>query len=186
MVAWCTSASWIDCGRCLSDRGSWLSLAQHLAESMEMPDWVVRRYLDDLADEDLAYCPIPEVNPIAWQLGHLILSERQQLYLIAGGERIGLPEGFEKLHARPEPGQRPIGPFLSKEDYLRLMGAQRGMTLQTLRRLTDQQLLAPPPESLHYFGPTVASVIAGQAAHWLMHAGQWAIIRRFLGRPALF
>jgi hypothetical protein len=163
-----------------------LSLAQHLAESMQMPDWVVRRYLDDLSDADLHYCPIPEVNPIAWQLGHLILSERQQLYLIAGGERIDLPEGFEAVHTRPEPGHRPGGPFWPKQDYLRLMGEQRESTLQTLRRLTDQQLLAPVPDSLHYFGPTVASVLAGQTAHWLMHAGQWAIIRRFLGRPALF
>lgn len=151
-----------------------------------MPDWVVRRYLEDLSDEDLCFSPIPEVNPIAWQIGHLILSERQQLYVVAGGDRIELPERFEVRHARPDPGCRPDGPFLGKEHYLELMGKQRAVTLQTLRGMNDQQLLAPAPESLHYFGPTVASVIAGQTAHWLMHAGQWAIIRRFLGRPALF
>ena len=34
--------------------------------------------------------------------------------------------------------------------------------------------------------PTVASLFSLAGTHWVMHAGQWAIVRRQLGRPPLF
>jgi hypothetical protein len=29
-------------------------------------------------------------------------------------------------------------------------------------------------------------VFSMQGSHWMMHAGQWAVLRRKLGRPPLF
>ena len=31
-----------------------------------------------------------------------------------------------------------------------------------------------------------ATMLALAGTHWLMHAGQWAVVRRQLGRPPLF
>ena len=66
------------------------------------------------------------------------------------------------------------------------MEEQRAGTLALLDRLSDDELEKPAPESLQQFGATVGAVIAGQSAHWMMHAGQWVIVRRQLGKKALF
>jgi hypothetical protein len=35
-------------------------------------------------------------------------------------------------------------------------------------------------------GSNVAGIFLMQGTHWTMHAGQWAVIRRKLGRAPLF
>ena len=44
----------------------------------------------------------------------------------------------------------------------------------------------PAPEKFRSYCPTVASVLMMSPAHWLMHVGQWSVIRRKLGKPPLF
>ena len=36
------------------------------------------------------------------------------------------------------------------------------------------------------FAATVRAMFSGQGMHWMMHAGQWAVVRRKLGRKRLF
>ena len=36
------------------------------------------------------------------------------------------------------------------------------------------------------YAATVGAMYSLQGSHWLMHAGQWAVVRRQLGRPPLF
>ena len=52
--------------------------------------------------------------------------------------------------------------------------------------LSDEELEKPMPEKFQRFGPDVAHLFAFLPSHWTMHAGQWAIIRRKLGKPPLF
>lgn len=66
------------------------------------------------------------------------------------------------------------------------MQEQRQGTLDVLEGLTDAELMRASPESVRYLGPTIGSVFAGESTHWMMHAGQWAVIRRKLGKPPLF
>jgi len=47
-------------------------------------------------------------------------------------------------------------------------------------------LVKPAPENLAQIAKTVGELCEFQALHWMMHAGQWAIIRRKLGHPAKF
>jgi hypothetical protein len=66
------------------------------------------------------------------------------------------------------------------------METQRAGTLSLLDRLSDDELEQPAPEEIQKIGATVGAVIAGQSAHWMMHAGQWVIVRRQLGKEAAF
>ena len=66
------------------------------------------------------------------------------------------------------------------------MEAQRAGTIALLDKLSDDELNRPSPEKVQQLGPTVGAVIAAQSAHWMMHAGQWVIVRRQVGKPALF
>ena len=147
---------------------------------------VVRMYLEDLSDEDLFVRPLANMNHLAWQLGHLIASENFHINQVAPDAMPALPEGFRGRHSKETASNDDRSTFCKKAEYLRLMDEQRSGTLSVLAGLSDRDLLEPSPESIRYFGPTVGSVFAGEATHWMMHAGQWAIVRRKLGKPPLF
>lgn len=161
-------------------------LASHLRATLEMPAFVVGKFLDDLEDADLLVRPWPSMNHIAWQLGHLISSEHFHVSQVCPGGMPPLPAGFAEQHAQATAAWDDPSRFRSKQEYLARMNEQRAGTLALLSSLSDQQLSRPSPEQLRYFGPTVASVFAGEAAHWMMHVGQWSVVRRKLGKPVLF
>ncbi len=76
--------------------------------------------------------------------------------------------------------------FDSKEELLRLYQAQRAGTLAALEKLSDGDLDKPAPEAMKDYAPNVAAAFSMQGSHWIMHAGQWAVLRRQLGKPPLF
>jgi hypothetical protein len=97
-----------------------------------------------------------------------------------------LPEGFQKKHSKETAGSDDPKNFLTKAEYLDLFSKQRSATLAVLDTVSDDELGQPAPEKLRAFLKTVGDVFAMQGTHWVMHAGQWALIRRKLGRPPLF
>lgn len=163
-----------------------MSLALCLEQSLQLPEFVVRSYLEDLTDAELLVRPTAGMNHIAWQLGHLISSEHGHVSTIFPGTMPDLPDEFADQHSKQTAGSDASGDFLSKQQYLDLMAVQRRGTRSVLRGLTDEQLMQEAPESIRYFGPTIGCVFSGEASHWMMHAGQWAVVRRKLGRPPLF
>ena len=130
--------------------------------------------------------PVPNANHIAWQLGHLISSEHQLQNMVAPDSMPPLPEGFAEKHAKEAATSDDPAAFCAKDEYLKLMDEQRAGTLALLDKLSDEDLEQPSPEQIQQFGATVGAVIAGQSAHWMMHAGQWVIVRRQLGKEAMF
>jgi hypothetical protein len=163
-----------------------MSIAQHIKTSMETPTMVVNGYLADLTDADLLRRPTKGANHIAWQLGHLIVSEHNLIEMVCPGTMPKLPDGFaEKYTNDTAPVDDPAA-FHKKDEYLRLMNEQRAGTLAALEKLSDDDLEKPAPEKIQQFGATVGTVFAGQNMHWVMHAGQWVIVRRQLGRKPLF
>lgn len=163
-----------------------MSIAAHIATSLELPNFVVRNYLEDLTDDDLFVRPLENMNHLAWQLGHLIASENFHINEVYPDSMPELPEGFRDRHSKETAASNERSHFATKAEYLERMDEQRAGTLSVLAGLSDAELLKPSPESIRYFGPTIGSVFAGESTHWMMHAGQWAVIRRKLGRPPLF
>ena len=163
-----------------------MSISDHIRSTLTLPDSVVNGYLADLSDEDLMQRPHADANHIAWQLGHLISAEHDLNNMVCPDSMPDLPEGFYEKHSKEKAASNDKADFCTKEEYLAAMNAQREGTLALLDRLSDQDLQAPAPENLKQFGETVGAVIAGQAAHWMMHAGQWVVVRRNLGKGPLF
>ena len=97
-----------------------------------------------------------------------------------------LPEGFAEKHTKETAASDNPADFCTKEEYSQAMESQRAGTLSLLDRLSDDELEQPAPEAIQKIGATVGAVIAGQSAHWMMHAGQWVIVRRQLGKEAAF
>lgn len=163
-----------------------MSIAMCIKQSLELPEFVVRSYLKQLSDKDLMVRPADGMNHIAWQLGHLIGSEHGHVETVFPGTMPALPSGFVQQHSKAASSSDSPSDFLCKTDYLDLMTAQRAGTLKVLTSLSDEQLQQAAPEAIQYLGPTIACVFAGEASHWMMHAGQWAVVRRKLGHSPLF
>ncbi len=154
--------------------------------SLGLPDHIVTAYLGDLTDEELLVRPAEKANHIAWQLGHLIASENQMVEQVCPGSMPPLPDGFAEKYTKDTASIDDPSAFLKKEEYLELYQQQRAATLAALAKLSDEDLDAEAPESYREICPTVAAIFTLQPTHWVMHAGQWAVIRRQLGREPLF
>jgi hypothetical protein len=163
-----------------------MSIANHIKTALNLPTGVVKRYLEDLTDEQLFVRPHEKANHIAWQLGHLITAEHNLNNMVCPDSMPPLPDGFAEKHDKETATSDDKSAFCTKDEYLKLMDEQRAGTLALLDKLTDEELEKPAPEKIQMFGATVGAVIAGQSAHWMMHAGQWAVVRRQLGKVPIF
>jgi hypothetical protein len=150
-----------------------------------MGERVFSRYLEDLGDADLLVRPVPGQNHIAWQLGHLLLSERGMVESIKPGSSPALPAGFEEAHGRDEGSTKSddAGRFASKAEYVELMKAQREATRALLAGLSDAELEAPAAERFQRMAPKVGDVLLLVGTHALMHVGQFVGVRRKLEKP---
>ena len=153
--------------------------------SAKLSDTVVGSYLSDLEDPDLMTRPGTGCNHLAWQLGHLISSEVHLLDSIAPGKAIQLPDGFAEAHNKDSTASDDAEAFLGKEAYLELYHQVRESTLNALNEATEPELQAAAPESFRGFCPTVLDMYVLIAAHPMMHAGQFAVVRRKLGKPVV-
>ncbi|GIW95912.1 MAG: hypothetical protein KatS3mg110_3953 [Pirellulaceae bacterium] len=150
---------------------------------LEMAQHIATAYVNDLTDEQLMLRPHPQCNHINWQLGHLIVSENHLIGKVAGYPMPALPDGFAEKYTKETQSSDNPADFATKDELLRLAAEQRAGTLQALERVTDEEL--DRPTGLDY-APTVGALFSMQGSHWLMHAGQWVIVRRQLGKPPLF
>jgi hypothetical protein len=148
-------------------------------------DRIVKSYLDGLSDADLLLRPVEGQNHIAWQLGHLIHSERSMVEMLKPGSCPALPEGFDVAHGRDEASTHSDDPsqFLKKNEYLALMKAQRAATKAVLETITDAELDAPAPERFKKMFPSAGGVLSMVGTHVLMHVGQFVSVRRTLKKP---
>jgi len=161
-------------------------VANIIKQSLEMTAFCVNSYLEDLSDDDLLIRPIEGANHIAWQLGHLITSEHNLINMVCPGSLPALPTGFSECYTQETSELNDGGAFHTKDEYQKLMDEQRTGTLATLDRLSGADFERPAPEQIREYSPTVGATFALQATHWMMHTGQWVIVRRKLGRKPLF
>ncbi|MCA9174295.1 MAG: DinB family protein [Planctomycetales bacterium] len=153
--------------------------------SMDLSLYVLNQYLSDLDDADLMVRPGPGCNHLAWQLGHLIASEVQLLESVAPGKAATLPEGFAEAHGKDQAGEDDPSKFRSKAEYLELFGTVRAATLAALKQLPDEVLDQDSPEWLREHFPKQGQLFVLIGTHPMMHAGQFAVVRRALGKPVL-
>lgn len=157
-----------------------------IKSALATAEMISMAYLDDLTDDEMMIRPIESCNHIKWQVGHLIASENKMINSCCPGTMPELPAGFAERYASEHSASDDNAAFDSKADLLALYKQQRAQTLETLAGLSSEQLDAEAHESIRSYAPTVAAAFIMQDTHWMMHAGQWAVLRRKLGREPLF
>jgi len=158
---------------------------QALSHQTEFCAMLTQMYLSDLNDADLLVRAIPGTNHIAWQMGHMIAGSDMMLTAL-GHKPLGLPDGFVQAHSKETAASDDPQQFKSKAEYLELFERAKQAVLAAAVATPAETLDEMGPESMRAYAPTVADVLLLASNHWLMHAGQFAIIRRKLGKPPMF
>lgn len=153
--------------------------------NIEMAAMVCKSYLEDLTDEEMMQRPHAGCNHINWQVGHLIATEHSMIESVAPGSMPALPEGFADKYSKDTAGNNDAAAFAPKAELMSVAAEQRAGTMAKLAKATDADLIAEAPEPMRGFAPNVAAIYSMQGSHWMMHAGQWVILRRELGRAII-
>jgi hypothetical protein len=146
---------------------------------------MVRAYVADLTDAESLVRPVPAANHAAWQLGHMIAGTHMMLGGI-GQPAPALPDGFAAAHQKETCVSDDPKKFAKMSEYLALMDKTTAASLAAVDATPEADLDKPGPERMRQYAPTVGVVLAMLGTHWLMHAGQFVVIRRKLGRPIMF
>lgn len=154
--------------------------------SIDTADMIAHGYIEDLTDEEMMHRPAAGCNHIKWQLGHLIGSDHEMVNGCCAGAMPALPTGFAEKYAKETAAIDDPSAFDSKSDLVKLFDQQRAAAQATLANLSADELDKPAPEKMQAYAPTVAAAFSMLGIHLTMHTGQWAVIRRQLGRPPLF
>jgi hypothetical protein len=157
-----------------------------IRSSLNVADFMVHGYLADITPQELVLRPVPEANHIAWQLGHLIASERHLVEAAVPGSMPDLPEGFAERHRRDGPVSDNPSDYFSKDEYLKLAKSIRAATLRALDQIDESELDKPVTARVPPFVKCAGDCFATIGPHWTLHAGQWVVVRRKLGRPRMF
>lgn len=153
-----------------------------ITNGMNMSHMVLTTYLGDLTDADLMVRSVPGTNHIAWQLGHLIVSENKML-TDAGCRMPDLPDGFAESYTKESSASDDAGKFHTKEQYLTWMAEQREGTMAALAATPDEDLGKATPEPMHAYAATMGAAFNMIGVQVLMHVGQFVPVRRKQGKP---
>ena len=150
--------------------------------SIQTADMISKTYLEDLTDEEMMHRPHEKCNHIKWQMGHLIAADNMMINGCCPGALPDLPEGFSEKYAKETCTSNNPGDFHSKAELMELFDSQRAAAFATLDSLTEEDLNRDAPEDMKSYAPNFGAVFGMLGLHWTMHSGQWAVIRRQLGR----
>jgi hypothetical protein len=153
-----------------------------IRNTIETCDGLLQAYLGDLTDKELLTRPNPQSHHVAWQLGHMIVSENQMLEA-AGFAMPALPAGFAEAYTPETAKSDDPAKFHKKEQYLGFLAMQRSATLAHLGKLKETDFDKPTPESMHSYAPTLGAMFNIIGIHAAMHAAQFVPTRRKLGKP---
>lgn len=150
--------------------------------SLNMAEMVGMSYLKDLDDAQLMQRPHPQCNHLNWQIGHLICSEHQMINAIAPGTMPALPAGFAEKYTKEAASSDDPSQFATKDQLMQVYQAQRDATMAQLAKSTPADLDSPTGVE---YAPSKGAMFRMQGEHWMMHCGQWVIVRRNNGKPVV-
>ena len=162
-----------------------MNTKEAIQTAMDMGLFVLDTYLSDLSDADLLTRPCVGCNHLAWQLGHLISSEVDMLNSVFPGKAAELPAGFAEQHSKETCESDDPAGFCTKQEYLDLFQQVRTATLAALDAASDEDFDGPSPEWAREHFPTVGQLLVLIGNHPIMHAGQFVVVRRQLGKGIL-
>jgi hypothetical protein len=163
-----------------------MNSSQAIKLNIDMAQMCCNMYLDDLTDADLMLRPTEGCNHINWQIGHLITSDHNMTSAIAAGKMPPLPAGFADKYTKETASSDDASAFCTKAELLAAASEQLTAAVCTLAEMSDDDLDGATPEPINAYAPNIGALFSMLGSHWMMHSGQWVVVRRQLGKPPLF
>ena len=160
-----------------------MSANPYIAQTLDLGNMVLTKYLNDLDEADFFKRAAPGMNTIAWQVGHLISVERMVVEGIKPGSCPALPAGFDEQYSKATIAIDDPSKFATKSELLALWAAQHAATKAVLEGMTEEQLAVVPPNTFGGMVPTVGHALNFMGTHALMHVGQFVPVRRMSNKP---
>ncbi|MEN0111399.1 MAG: DinB family protein [Planctomycetota bacterium] len=146
-------------------------------------------FLADLVPGDWLWQPGDGLNHIAWHVGHVTYAQYFLCVVRVRGriesDRDLVPTAFLR---RYKFGSRPSANPARNATPDELLATLRGvheLALAELERRTDADLVTPA-EPAHPLFETTLGGVEWCSQHELIHCGQMMLLRRMLGKPALW
>src|SRR4029079_8489639 len=158
----------------------------HVRHTMKTADIMVESYLSDITPQEMFARPAPGANHLAWPVGHLISAETRLVEAAAPGSMPALPAGFAERHTKDTAASENPADFLSKDEYFKLAKSVRAAPLKALENISDADLEKPVTGRVPPFVKRGVDCFVTAGGHWILHAGQWVVLRRHLGRDRKF
>jgi hypothetical protein len=163
-----------------------MNAKEAIRTTMTTADFMVESYLSDITPQEMFVRPATGANHLAWQLGHLISAETRLVEAAAPGSMPALPDGFAERHTKDTAVSDNPAEFFSKDEYLKLARTVRAATLKALADVNDADLDKPVTGRVPPFVKCAGDCFVTAGGHWILHAGQWVVLRRYLGRDRKF
>jgi DinB superfamily len=164
-----------------------MTAIQTIIAGMESSKTWLETFIGDFTDAELLVRPVPGANHAAWQIGNVICGDPFLVQTeLPDAVFPELPAGFSELHSKAGASKDSDAGFLTKAAYLKLLTEVRTAAIAATRKLSDSDLDRPSSDGIKWAGNTLGDVLMFVPTHTLMHAGQFSVIRRKLGKPVLF
>ena len=148
-------------------------------------DMITNAYINDLDDSELLLRPVPGMNHIAWQLGHLIAAERHFVEMIKPGSCPALPEGFAEAHSKETSTLDDPVEVPSRGPSTRSSGRRSGPRRSPFSTAYPKPTSTRPTPVIRNLPRRVAALLGMVGTHALMHCGQFVAVRRKVGKPVV-
>jgi uncharacterized damage-inducible protein DinB len=147
---------------------------------------MLKMTIADFSDADMLARPTPLANHAAWQVGHLVVAERNLVNAFQPGAVLELPAAFTAKFTKETSKVNDPAAFPKKAELIDALNNTRQATIAWAKGLSEADLDKPGPEKMKSFAPTIGHLLAMTPAHTMMHVGQFQVIRRALGKPVIF
>lgn len=148
----------------------------------------IQDFTKNLSADEWFWSPAEYTTHIAWQIGHLAVSEYNLCLRRLRGrtkeDESLIPDAFIehfKLGSQPVSGAVNYPPL---DEIKRVFDAVHAQVLRELAALTDEDLNVPVTEP-HPLFKTKLGAVDYASGHELVHNGQIGLLRRLMGKPAL-
>jgi hypothetical protein len=162
-----------------------MKTSEAIKNNYQTAQMVCGAYLGDLSDSEAMQRPHAGCNHINWQVGHIIASENKMGNAVVAGALPDLPEGFADKYSKETVGSDNAVDFVPFSELLAIAKTQGDAVVAMLDGLTEAQFDEPGPEEMQAYAPNMGALCNMMGSHWMMHAGQWVVVRRELGREIM-
>ncbi len=141
--------------------------------------------IEDLSDADVLVRPVDKANTIAWQIGHLIVKANEGWSRGPVRCAVSRIAGWLRREARDgEDRGRPVEGLRDQARNTSISSTKtRAATIGAVEKMSDADLDKPTSGNMAKWAPTVGHLLGLVGNHTLMHAGQFSVLRRKLGKP---